>query len=100
MKMTTLIISCLISFVLGAGSMGVYNYNLPAKTVINNNKTIQNVENNNEQISRQDQSQTTIILQIENGNTNQFRYVAIKSDGKTNKVYTFTSKSNQTSTTN
>lgn len=96
-KMTTLIISCLVSFILGVGSMGVYTMCQPPKTVINNYETIQNVESRNEQINRQDQSQTTIILQTDRTN---YRFVDIKADGKTNRTYKFISVTNRTSKTN
>jgi len=95
--MTTLIISCLISFILGAGSMGVYTMYQPPKTVIQNNTQIQNTENNNENIQRVEQGQTTIILQTDRTN---YRFVDIKADGKTNRIYKFRSVTNRTSKTN
>lgn len=96
-KMTTLIISCLISFVLGAGGMGIYTHYLPPKTVIQNNTQIQNTENNNESIQRVEQGQTTIILQTDRTN---YKFVDIKFDGKTNRTYKFISKTNRSTKTN
>lgn len=95
--MTEIIIAGLIGIVLGASGMGVYSAKQPPKTIIQNYETIQNVESKNENIQRVEQGQTTIILQTDRTN---YRFVDIKSDGKTNRTYTFRSVTNRSSKTN
>lgn len=95
--MLSTIIACLVSFILGISGHAVYTMYQPPKTVIQNTTQIQNVENNNENIQRVEQGQTTIILQTDRTN---YRFVDIKADGKTNRVYTFRSVTNRTTKTN
>jgi hypothetical protein len=98
--MIAYVISVLVGILVGASGMGFYVHSLPPKTTIENNYTTQNVESRNENIQRVDQSQTTIVLNVDGKYTNEFRYVSIVGNSKTNNTYTFMVKTNVLKKTN
>ena len=93
-----ILITILISLACAAGGWfggslytAHHDESLPPKTVVQNITTTQHVETKSTSIQQADQSQSTIILQ---DNKTNFRYVSIQDDGRTNRTYFFSSKTN------